>query len=337
MVGKKLKSLSFIMIMVFVLVGCTKEDDGKFTIGITQIVEHDALDRTREGFIAGLATRGYVENENVEFIFQNAQDSIETADLIAKNFVSKKVDLIMAIATPSAQAVKNATNKKPILPFLKTGAKIPVVFSAVTDPVTAGLVDSNEAPGGNVTGTSDMTPMEKQFELIQIAFPGKTRIGIVYNTGEVNSQVQVDLAKSLKDQFGFTIIEKGITATSEIALAVDSIVDEIDILYIPTDNKVASSIPVIMDRTLDKGIPVIASEAGMVEAGALLTEGLDYYNLGFQTGLMAADILDGKKPSEIPVETLKETQLIINELTLETLGITLPETVLERAQMVSGE
>ncbi|ERJ11167.1 ABC transporter substrate-binding protein [Haloplasma contractile] len=331
MVGflKFFRVISIIVLTVVVLMGCQNgNSDDVIKIGITQIVEHPALDRNREGFIKGLESRGFIDGENIKIDVKNAQGDTASAQLIADTFVSNKVDLIMAIATPTAQAAKNATMDH----------DIPVVFSAVTDPLAAGLVNTMETPGENVTGTSDMTPISKQFELIKSLFPNKTKVGIIFNTGESNSQIQVDLAKSLADEKGLTIIEKGITSSNEIQDALISLLPDVDVLYVPTDNTVASAMPVVIEKATELNIPVIGSEKAHVESGALITEGIDYFELGFQTGLMAADILEGKDPKSISVETLENTSLVINLDTAQELNITIPDSFKERGELIeSGE
>jgi putative ABC transport system substrate-binding protein len=322
MVGKLRKLVVFIVVitLIGVVSGCSK-DHGKIRIGITQFVSHPALDSVHDGFIDGLASKGYKENENIEFVTSNAQADVSTANLIASDFMTKKLDLILAIATPSAQAMKNVSE----------GSKVPVLFSAVTDPENAGLV-----PSENMTGTSDKTPIDKQFDLLKTIFPDKNKVGIIYNTGETNSLVQVQSARVEAKKQGIQLIEKGITSTTEIASALDVLLNEVDVLYIPTDNLVASSMSLIVSKAMDKHIPIVGSEKGQVEAGALITDGINYYELGFQTGLMAASILDGKKVSDIPVETLKNTELVVNKQTQESLHIKIPQTILDRAISIEG-
>ncbi len=321
MVGKKILMSIVCMLIFSFMVGCEKEE--RIKIGLTQFVSHEALDSCREGFIAGLKSEGF-DNDKVKFILSNAQGDVPTTNLIASDLVDRKVDLIMAIATPSAQAVKNVTED----------TDIPVLFSAVTDPVKSGLVTSLENPGGNVTGTSDKTPIDKQFLLIKELFADAKKIGFVYSLGEPNSVIQLDDAKKEAEKHGFTISEKGVTTSSELADALDILLEEIDVLYIPTDNLVASSMTIVNTKALTKKIPVIGSERAQVENGALITEGISYYELGFQTGLMAARILKGEKPNDIPVEMLNETELVININTAESLGLTLPQELLDRAVLI---
>lgn len=305
--------------------GTTKEKE-LIKIGITQIVEHPALDATREGFVAALESKGFKEGEKVEIDVQNAQGDMPTAQTIAQNFVSQKKDLILAIATPTAQAAFNTTKD------------IPILITAVTDPVEAGLVQAWEQSGTNVTGTSDSTPIDKQFELLKKLVPDVKTIGIIYNTSEINSEIQVNKAKEMASKLGLEIVTSGITTVNEVPQALDSLLKKVDVLYTPTDNMVASSMPLISSECIEKKIPIIGAEKAHVEGGALATEGLDYYKLGFQTGLMAVEVINGKNPKDMAIQTLKDTQLVINKDTAEKLNIEIPEDLKKAAEIIeSGE
>lgn len=291
-------------------------------IGITQIVEHPALDSAREGFIKALKDNGYIEGSNVTFIQENAQGDMSTAQTIAKKFVDKNVDLIFSISTPSTQAVKKATST------------IPIVFTAVTDPVAAGLVDSLSKPGGNVTGTSDMEPIKDQLKLIKDLGIDAKRIGIIYNAGEVNSTVQVKIAMDEASSLGYSITEATVSNSSEVSQAAQSLVGKVDAIWLPTDNTVASSVAAIIKVANSAKIPVIASERGMVSGGSLCTLGISYEDLGYQTGLMAVKILKGEKPTNIRVETAKNLQLIINQKEADAIGLKIPDSILKKAQEI---
>lgn len=305
------------------LAGCSGGSGDKVTIGISQFVEHPALDASREGFLDALADAGYVDGENIEVDFQNAQADMPTTQTIAQNFVSKKVDLILAIATPSAQAAYNATKD------------IPIVITAVTDPVAAGIAKSLDASGTNVTGTSDATPMEKQFELIKELVPGAKKIGVPYTTSEANSEIQVKQAKELAGKFGFEIVTAGVTNVNEIPQILQSLINQdVDVIYVPTDNTLVSATPIVSQVCLENGIPFIGSEKGQVEGGALATQGLDYYKLGYQTGEIAVQILKGKKPGDLAITTLKDTQLVINKTTAGKLNITIPADFSKDAEII---
>jgi len=296
-------------------------DSGKpFTIGIAQFVEHPALDAAREGFLAQMAKNGFEEGKDVVYDHKSAQASMDTAISIAQTFEADKVDLILAIATPTAQAAA------------QTSKEIPVVFTAVTDPVEAGLVDSLEKPGGNVTGTSDMNPVEEQLKLIKEIDPNASTVGIIYSSGEVNSKVQVDAAKEVAGSLGLTITEAAITSATEVKQAAESMVGKVDAFYIPTDNLVVSSIAAVLSVAEDQKIPVIAGDENSVKSGAIATYGIDYYKLGEQTANMAAKILKGEaKPGDMPVEMQEEMKLVINKKAAEKMGVNLPQSMLDRA------
>jgi putative ABC transport system substrate-binding protein len=296
------------------LTGCSKTTEvtgtkDKVKLGISQIVEFAALDDNRKGFIKALEDNGYKEGTNLEIDYQNAQGDMPTVQTISKQFVSQDKDLIFAIATPSAQGAYNATKK------------IPILISAVTDPVAAGIVESLEKPNTNVTGTSDYIAVDKQLELVKMFVPSAKKIGVLYNTSEINSEVQVNQLKEYCQKNGYEVIPMGITSTNEVNQAITSLVDKIDVLYVPTDNLVVSAMPIIVQKTLERKIPVIASESGSVEAGALATQGIDYYKLGYKTGEMAAKVLKGEDIAKMSVSRAEETKIIVNEDSLKALSI----------------
>lgn len=309
-----IKLLIIGLIGIIVLTGCAKssEEEKVTNIGITQIVEYIALDENREGFIKALADNGYIDGENLEIDFQNAQGDLATTQTIAKQFASKKKDLIFAISTPSAQGVYNATKE------------IPILISAVTDPVAAGIAESLENPNTNVSGTSDYIPVSKQLDLVKLLVPDAKKIGVIYNTSEVNSEVQINQLKENAKKYNYEIITVGVTSTNDVNLAISSLVDKIDVLYAPTDQLVVTSMPIIVQKTLEKNIPIIASEKGSVELGALATQGINYYKLGYKTGEMAVQVLQGEDISIMPITTLDETDVIINEDSLKALSIEKP-------------
>ncbi len=301
-------------ILVFILVGCGKKERGKIKIGITQIIEHPALDAAKEGFLEALKANGYEERMDVDV--QNAQGDFGTAQNIANLFVQDKKDIILAISTPSSQAVFNATKE------------IPILITAVTDPVSAGLV------GDNITGTSDAAPVDKQMEIIKKLLPNAKKVGIIYNTSEQNSQVLVQMAKEEAKKHDLVVVEAGITSINEMTPALDSLLLKVDVLYTPTDNLVVSATPLVVKKANDMDVPVVGCIKEQVEQGALVTETIDYYRLGYQTGEMAIKVLNGEKPSSIPVETLKDTRLIINKKAAEKYGIDLNSKVLKEAEVL---
>lgn len=333
MVEKKLLSFLFgtLFLTSSIFGGCsenTSKDNGAsqkvVNIGIIQLVEHPALDASRKGFIDALNSKGFTDGEKIKLDYKNAQGEIPTSQTIANNFVSSKKDLIFAIATPAAQAAFNSTKD------------IPILVTAVTDPLKSGLVKSMDKPLTNVTGTSDALPMDKQFALMKKLVPNCKKIGILYNTSEANSEIAVKAAKEQAAKMNLELSVAGITSSNDISQALDSLISKIDLLYTPTDNLIASSMTLISSKCLEKKIPVIGAEKAHVEAGALATEGVDYYKLGFQTGLMAIDIMEGKKPADMAIQTLKEAKLTINGDTASKLNITIPSDLKNKAEMVKG-
>ncbi|MBK5241786.1 ABC transporter substrate-binding protein [Clostridium sp.] len=332
--NKKISFLTAVLLAASILGGCAKTSVGDpdqklndkkvIKIGITQIVEHPALDSAREGFIEALKSKGYEDGKNIKIDYQNAQGDMPTAQSIAQSFVSQKEDLIFAVATPTAQAAFNATKD------------IPILITAVTDPVNAGLAKSLENSGTNVTGTSDNVSIEKQFELLKELIPSAKKVGILYNTSESNSEVQVNNAKKVAGNFGLEIVTAGITNVNEVQQSLSSIIGKIDVLYIPTDNVLASAMPVIANACFKKNLPIIGAEKGIVVQGALATIGIDYSKLGFQTGLMAVDIIEGKNPSELPITMLKDMQLFINEDAAKKLNIKIPQDLATKAEKITG-
>ena len=293
-----------------------------FSIGINQLVQHPALDATAAGFKQAFVDAGYVEGETVTFDEQNANGEQGTALSIAQNFASSDLDLVFAIATPAAQATAQAV------------VEIPVVFSAVTDPEAAELVSSNDAPGGNVTGTSDMAQVADQLELLQELVPDAKTVGIVYASGEVNSEVQVNAATEAASELGLEIKTKTITSANEIQQATEALGD-VDAIYVPTDNMVTAGLATLISTADEHSIPVIGAEAGQVEGGALATLGIDYEKLGYQSGEMALKILeDGADPAETPVEFAGEFTYVVNRGAADRLGIDVPESILGEAEVI---
>lgn len=295
------------------------------TIGIGQFAEHGSLDNCREGFLEGLKQEGYVENENLKVLYDNAQADVTTGNQIIDNFLSKKVDLICGIATPMAQSAYSGTKK----------SDVPVIFTAVTDPILAELAKEDGTPVGEVTGTSDKLPVEKQLEMIRKVLPDAKNIGIIYSTSEVNSIAAIEEYKEAAPKYGFEIVESGISTSADISLATDNILGKVDCINNLTDNTVVSSLPLIIDKANKKNIPVFGSEIEQVKIGCLASVGLDYYDLGIQTGKMAAKVLKGeKKASEINFEIIEEASFYANSAVAEKLGIELPEDLVKSAAEV---
>ncbi len=296
------------------------EEGGSYSIGITQIVSHPSLDEARDGFKAAFEDAGL----EVEWDEQNAQGEQATASNIAGTFASSDMDLIHSIATPTSQAAAQAITDKPI------------VFSSVTDPEEAGLVDSWEEPGANITGASDLNPVMEQFELLQEIAPEAETVGIVYSSGEANSEVQVELAQEAADELGLEIQEATISNSSEVQQGVESL--DVDAIWVPTDNAVVSALESVLQYGQQNSIPVIASEGDSVIRGSVATYGLNYEDLGRQAGEMAIRILeDGEDPATMAVETLEELELIVNPEAAEAMGVELDQELLDRADVVVGE
>lgn len=293
------------------------------TIGIMQIVEHPALDASRTGFVERLAELGFEEGKNVEFKVRNAQGDMAIAQSIAGNFVSEDVDMILAIATPTAQAAAKATDS------------IPIVITAVTDPVAAGLAGSISKPGCNVTGTSDLTPVRKQLELLTRILPEAERVGVIYNAGETNSLVQVDLARETAENLGLLLVEVTVSSSSGVYEAAQSLVGRVDAVYVPTDNTVVSALESVIKVGEDSKIPVIVGEVDGVRRGALATIGIDYHVLGMQTADIAWKILKGEKePKDIPIEYLEDIQIALNLTAADKMEVSIPQDLIDEAYEV---
>ena len=277
-------------------------------IGVLQYVQHPALDKANEGFVAALEEAGL----EVDIEQQNAGGEQSAAQTIANKLVNDKKDLILAIATPAAQAVAGVTSD------------IPVVITAVTDPADSGLVESNDAPGGNVTGSSDLTPVADQIELLTKLLPEAKNVGILYCTAEANSKLQAQMAMDALKEKGLNGVEYTVSSSNEIQTVVESMVGKVDAIYVPTDNVIAAGMTTVaMIATTEHKIPIIGAEAAHVENGALATYGIDYFEVGKLAGEQAVEILNGKSPADIPIAYLSKDKckLTINEEVAKELGI----------------
>ena len=285
-----------------------------FKVGITQIVAHPALDSAREGFKDAFKESGL----KVTFDEKNANGEIATANMIANNFVTEKVDLIYAIATSTAQSAAQATNK------------LPVVFSAITDPEAAGLIKEN------VTGISDRVNVKQQLELLLKLDSKIKKVGVIYNSSEQNSKVQVDDLKKAASELGLIIVEKSVTQVSEIPQASEALVKSSDALYLPTDNLVASVVNLITEKAIAAKKIAFGAESAHVKGGALITQGIDYYEMGKEAGKIAVEILkNGKKPSDISFKKMDLNDIVINNKTLTAIGISLPEDIILKAKTIN--
>lgn len=322
-----MKKLLGLLSLCLVLAGCgsatntdtndSTADKDSYTIGIVQHMPHPALDSASTGFKDFLNEKGVT----VEFLEKNAQGDTTTNGMITDQFVNDGVDMIYAIATPSALAAVNST----------LDSDLPVIFNAVTDPVDAGLVASLEAPGANVTGVSDAAPLDKQVQLIREFLPEAKTIGMIYNIGEPNGKLQVEQVEKIAPNYGFSVEKKGISAVTEIASAAQQLAATCDCIYNITDNSVVSATAAIVDKANAENIPVFAAEDGQMSSGLLASDSLSYYNLGKQAGQIAYDILvEGKKPGDIAVEGAQETALYVNKYVADELKIEIPSSVDER-------
>lgn len=306
--------ITMTIISMLILTGCSSNSkninnnsgEETFKIGISQLAEHPALDDARRGFEDGLKEYGI----NAEIEYKNAQGDIANTVSIAEKFVKDEVDLIFAIATPAAQSAKQVTSD------------IPILFSAVTDPVKSEIVEDWEKVGGNITGTSDMAPIASQLEMFKEIDPNIKTIGILYNTSEANSQIQIEEVKSLAPAEGLEVVSVGVSNVNELPQAISSLVKKVDALYMITDNMVAASVELMSKVAIENNMITISAEETQVRGGLLVTNGLSYYELGKQTATMAKEILADKKDiSTIPVGLAEKTITTVNQKTLEALGL----------------
>ncbi len=291
-------------------------------VAATAIVEHPALDACRDGVRDELAASGYVEGQNLTFVYETAQGSPATAAQIARKFVGDAPNVIVPISTPSAQAVVAATSD------------IPVVFTAVTDPLGAKLIGNADRPGGNVTGMSDLSPIGKHLELIREITPAAVRIGVPYNPGEANSVTLLELLKSHAGEEGMEIVEAPSPRSADVLQATQSLVGKVDAIYVPTDNTVVSAFEAVVGVGVDNGIPVYAGDTDSVPRGAIAALGFNYYDIGRQTGRIVVRVLKGESPGDIAVEGVEITELFVNPGMAERMGVTIPAAVIARAKEV---
>ncbi len=296
-----------------------------YTIGIAQYMTHPAMDASLKGFKEGLAAAGFEEGKNVTYDVQNAQGDQSTCTTVANTMASKKPDLVLAIATPMALAVA------------KTITDIPVLITAVTDPAASKLVQDNKKPGGNVTGTSDLTPVSEQIKLLKETKPDTQTVGIMYCSSEPNSKLQAEDAKKACDENGLKYQEFTVSAANEITQVAQSMIGKVQAVYIPTDNLLASGMKVVTGVTTPAKLPVVVGESGMVGNGGLMTVGINYEELGKQTGAMAAKILKGEsKPADMPIEYQEKYDVSYNSAVAKQLGVTLPDSILKEGTDVSA-
>ncbi|HEM5145349.1 TPA: ABC transporter substrate-binding protein [Streptococcus suis] len=309
---KKLATISVASMGLLTLAACSSSSEQASSdvvkVGVLQYMEHESLTAAREGFVAELEANGYKEGEKLVLDYQNAQGDQANLQTISEQLIDGN-DIVLAIATPSAQSLATVSTETPI------------VFTAVTDPLSADLVESIEKPGGLLTGTSDQAPIDKQIELLGQAVPDAKTVGILYTTSERNSEVQVEQAKDLLEKAGYKVVVKGITSTNEVQDATTSLMKDVDALFIPTDNTVASTMTMIGELSVEHKVPVIGGSTDMVDEGGLLTYGTNYEALGRQTAKMAIKIIEGANVSETAVEYPETVSLHVNEEMAQKLGI----------------
>lgn len=294
--------------------GGSGDSGTSYTVGISQFAEHGSLDNCREGFLKGLEEEGIVEGKNLKVVYDNAQTDTGTAGTIAEGFVSQNVDLVCAIATPCAMSAYNACME----------TEIPVVYTAVSDPAEAGLADEEGNPVGNVTGSSDILPVEAQLGMIRKLMPKAKKIGIIYTTSEANSISTIATYKELAGEYGFEIVDSGITAPSEVEIAAADLVTKVDCMTNLTDNTVVDALQTVLAVANEKKVPVFGSEIEQVKSGCVASMGIEYVELGRQTGVMAAKILKGEaKAEETPFITATEAELYVNTAAAEQIGMEL--------------
>ncbi|MBM6613797.1 ABC transporter substrate-binding protein [Desemzia sp. RIT804] len=292
-------------------------------VGVLQLTSHPALDLIYEGIVDALNEAGYIDGETMILDFQNAQGDQSNLNSMSTRFVSRDADVMVGIATPAAQSLANASSQ------------IPIILGAVTDPETSNLVASNEEPGGNITGVSDETPIQEQFALIQEILPTANNIGILYSSSEDNSIVQGEKAAEIAKEMGFETTTMTVSSTNDVAQIGSALASQVDAIWIPTDNTIASAMNTLVEATDAAGIPIFPAVDTMVEQGGLATVGLNQYELGKLTGEMTAAVLDGKiDPATTPIQYLEQGEIFVNPEKAQELGITLPQQIMEQATIV---
>lgn len=304
----------YYLFIILSLLSCKKTSQIK--VGVLQLIEHNALDSAYKGFVDGLKEAGYEDGKNIIIDYQNAQGEQANCITIGQKFINDKSDLILAIATPAAQAIANMTKD------------IPILITAVTDPADSKLVADNNAPGGNVTGTSDLTPVEAQIELLKEIIPNVKTIGLLYCSSEQNSVFQINIAKKKLDAMGIKYIDIAISNLNEIQQVIQNVIGKVEAIYTPTDNMIANGMATVALMTEPAKLPVICGEGGMTMLGGTATYGINYYELGKLTSTQAVSILKGdKKTSEMPIEYLQKFDLVVNTNMIESIGLTIPESL----------
>ncbi len=320
-----MKKYLLLLIGLVMLASCSQKQDELINIGVVQFAKHVALDQSYDGFVAALNDNGFVDGENIQIDFNNAQGDFAVVETISSKLVNNRPDLIYAIATPAAQAVANKTSD------------IPILVSAVTDPQNSGLVESNEKPNTNVSGVSDLTPVKEQIELLLKLLPDTKTVAIMYASSEDNSKIQAEMAKAELDKHNIAYVDASVSDINEIEQVAQSLVNRVDAVYMPTDNLMAEGIATVTMVLNSRNIPSIVGEKGMTIGGGLASDALNYYNIGYLAGLQAVKVLNNEVDiKELPIEYLSadDRELVINKSVADMLNIVIPQELLDVVTLV---
>ncbi len=318
----RINRLALAASMAMVLMSSVALAADKVTVAVTSIVEHPALNAARDGVKKALEDAGYKDGDNLTFQFETAQGNPATAAQIAQKYVGESPNVIVPIATPSAQAVVAATQD------------IPVVFTAVTDPVSAQLVKDPAHPGGNVTGVADMSPVAEHLKLIKQIVPTVKKVGVTFNPGETNSVVLLAALKKAAPDYGVEIVEAPATKSSDVQAAAQSLIGKADVIYVPTDNTIVSALEAVIGVGTDNKIPVFSGDTDSVTRGTIASVGFDYFDVGRQTGEVVVRVLKGEKPADIAVINAAGTDLFVNTKAAAAMGVTIPQDLIAKAKKV---
>lgn len=302
------------------------ELDEEISIGLLQFIQHPSLDQIRQGFYDGMAERGYVDGENISIDYQNGQGNQSDLAMISDAFISENADILVGIATPAAQALANASN-----------GDRPVILSAVSDPANNGFIASDEEPGANITGVTDTAPVADQFDLMQSILPDMENVGIIYNSSESNVTATVNQAKEEAESRGLNVVESTITSTNDLASIAEQLAGQVDAIWVPNDNTIASAMDTLIQVTDANGVPVFPVVDAMVADGGLATVGINQYQFGLDTATVVADVIEGADTATYPIIYNDKTDLFINRAKAEELGIELPEDLVKDAIDVNSE
>lgn len=319
-----MKKITFVLAFLLILSPFAGVEAKTYKISVSQFVEHPALDAVLKGFQDYMKDNGI----KVDYSVHNAQANMATAGQIGTQIMGEKPDLILAIATPSAQTCAQALKKAPHM------KNTPMLFSAITDPVLAGLVKDLGHPGGNITGVSDMLPLDQHMDMVKKFIPGLKQLGVIYNSGEANSKSSVKLLKNVGKKMGYEVVDATVAKTSEVYQATKSLVGRVDAVFIPTDNTVVASLESVVKVCVEKNLPLFGSDVDSVKRGAVAAMGFDYYMHGRQTGAMAQRIINGANPANISVETQKELKLYINRKYANLMEVKIPDDLLKTADKI---